>query len=169
MRNSRNRLSNAAPVHPVYATLADIPAPAHLLTTGDELLPEAPSKRVNKGGRPSLYKPEHCARVIELGFEGKSLAQMARELGVRRETLYEWQARHPDFKAAMNVARDYALAAWEDKGEQALHNPRFDSNLYARIMAARFPGDYSDHKRVEVSGPGGGPVELAPVEVHLVG
>ena len=44
-------------------------------------------------GRPSTYNPEFCERVIEYGKQGKSITWMAAELGVHKDSLYEWQMR----------------------------------------------------------------------------
>ena len=41
-------------------------------------------------GRPTDYRSEYCARVIEFGEIGKSLAWIAAKLDVSRECIYEF-------------------------------------------------------------------------------
>jgi hypothetical protein len=67
-------------------------------------------------GRPTTYDPAFCDRVIELGEQGKSKAQIARELGTSRKSLYLWMKVHPEFAEALEEAQFAALAWWEDVG-----------------------------------------------------
>jgi hypothetical protein len=39
-----------------------------------------------KIGRPSLYKPEYCKRIVELGKQGKTKSQMAAALDIALPT-----------------------------------------------------------------------------------
>lgn len=116
-----------------------------------------------KRGRPSDYKPEYCERVIEMGRLGYTKAMMARDLDVARMTLDNWADAHPDFLYALTRARDLALAFMEEKGMAGLDMAGFNAALYAKLMAGMFPGDYSDHKKVEMTGKDGGPIAVAPV------
>ncbi len=115
-------------------------------------------------GRPSLYTPELaesiCAEVIALGRKGKSKAQIAASLDVARQTLEDWAAVHPEFLDALTRARDLALGWWEDVGQDNLCADRFQSSLWARSMGARFPADYRETTRQELTGAGGGPLQL---------
>jgi transposase-like protein len=97
-------------------------------------------------GRPSLYRPVYCKRVIGLGRQGKSMAQIAAAFGVGRATLHNWQQQYPDFAAALARARDLAQAWWEDRGQEALDSKTFQARVWIRTMAARFPEDYSDRR-----------------------
>ena len=62
----------------------------------------APPKRGR--GRPSTYDPAFCERVIELGEQGKSKAQIAKALRISRKSLYLWMKVHPEFAEAMKEA-----------------------------------------------------------------
>ena len=115
-------------------------------------------------GRPTEYLPEYCERVIELGKLGKSLTQMACELDVHRDTLYEWARAHPAFSDALTRARQWSQTWWEDKGQAGLDTSGFNASLWSRSMAARFPDDYTERKQTELTGRGGGPVE----QVHRI-
>jgi len=118
-------------------------------------------------GRPALYKPEYCEQVVELGAKGKSLAQIAAALDVSRANLYDWAERYPEFSSAVSRAKDLALAWWEDAGANLLaeipKGPKLNTILWSKIMSARFPDDYRDQWRAELTGKNGGPVAVSSV------
>lgn len=89
---------------------------------------------------------------------------MARDLDVARMTLDNWAGEHKDFLDAITRARDLALAFMEEKWLNGLDMAGFNSSLYAKLMSGMFPGDYSEHKKVEVTGKDGLPLQqIAPV------
>lgn len=99
-----------------------------------------------KRGRPTKYLPEYCDLVLELGEQGKSKAQMARTIGVTRETLDEWAKRYPEFSDAIKGALELSLAWWEDAGQQGmfLGAKGFNSTAYIFQVKNRFKADYRD-------------------------
>lgn len=106
-------------------------------------------------GRPTKYRPEYCARVVEMGKEGKSLATMACELEVHRETLHDWAAANPDFSVAMTHARNASLSWWEDKARRGIvtqDGVSINAALWGKVMSARFPDDYREKKDLHVTG-----------------
>lgn len=109
--------------------------------------------------RPTAYLPEYCERVIELGKQGKSVVQMACALEVHKDTLYEWAKVHPEFSDAFTRAKQHAQCWWEDKGQAGLEASGFNASLWSRSMAARFPDDYTERQKREVTGANGGPVQ----------
>ena len=115
-------------------------------------------------GRPTDYREEYCAEVVELGRQGKSHAQIAASLDVSRQTLHNWANSHPEFLDAITHARDLAQAWFEDKGQAGLETPGFNASLWAKQVSARFPDDYTERQKREVTGKDGGPVE----QVHRI-
>lgn len=105
-------------------------------------------------GRPTLYDPSHCERVIQLGRDGKSHAQMAAALDVSRQTLYDWADAHSEFLGAITRAKDLAQAWWEDRGQENLGNREFNASLWTKQVSCRFRDDYTDKQQTEVSGSG---------------
>lgn len=101
--------------------------------------------------------------AIELGSQGKSLAQIAAACGVSRKTVYEWMRAHPSFGDAIAHARDLSLAWWEEQAHIGMwetpEGARLNPQLWSRSMAARFPDDYRESKKLEHAGPNGGPVQ----------
>lgn len=112
-------------------------------------------------GRPTLYKPEYCQKVIDLGRKGYSVVQMCADLGISRNTLEtEWPANYPDFSQAMADARAFSQAWWESEGQKALRSKTFNSAVWNRSMGARFPKDWRESTKQEHSGPDGKPIEI---------
>lgn len=104
------------------------------------------------GGRPTDYDKKYCEMVIELGRQGKSVAQMAAALDICKKTIYNWSDEHPEFLHALTRARDYSQAWWEEVGQEGLTTPGFNANLWNKSMSARFPDDYTDRNKTEHSG-----------------
>lgn len=69
------------------------------------------------GGRPSLYKPEYCERLVTWMSEGNPFETFGTEIGVCRDTLYEWATKHPEFSYAKKRAHDAALKWWMTLGK----------------------------------------------------
>ena len=111
---------------------------------------------VDKGmpaGRPSDYDPAFCARAIELGESGASVMEIAYELGVCRNTLSNWAEQHPEFLKAFTRARMASQVWWERKGRDGMEKPsqEFQGNIWSRNMAARFPEDWTEKQKQDVS------------------
>ncbi len=110
--------------------------------------PEQEQKR--PAHRPSSYDPAFCQQVEELGARGKSFTQIAVKLGVTRQTLHNWSHRHPEFFDALVRAREGALAYWEDIGEFGLSADKFNSAVWTKIIASRWPEEYGKETTPEL-------------------
>jgi hypothetical protein len=89
---------------------------------------------------------------------------MACAVGVHKDTLYEWAKHHPEFSDAFTHAKQLSQDWWETKAQEGLTTPGFNASLWSRSMAARFPDDYTERQKREVTGANGGPVE----QVHRI-
>lgn len=112
------------------------------------------NKQKPKPGRPTDYRSEHCARVIELGRAGKSRAQIAAVLDISRQTLDNWQAAHPEFLEAMTRAKDLSLAWWETAGQEGIFERSFNATAWGLQVRNRFPEDYRDKTELHHTGNG---------------
>ena len=124
-------------------------------------------------GRPSEYRPEYCERVVELGRLGMSVVEMASDIGVSRNTMEtRWTEAHPEFREALEIARESSQAWWESMGRVNLIMNKevgtFQASVWSRSMAARFPRDWRENKGVEVSGEGGGPLKIETIKRVIV-
>ena len=111
-------------------------------------------------GRPTSYKAEYCEQVVNLGREGKSKVQIAATLGVMKNTLDNWAAVHPDFLTSLTHARELAQAWWEDSGQSGMREQTFHASLWAKQVSCRFPDDYREVTRQELTGKDGQPIRV---------
>lgn len=97
-------------------------------------------------GRPTLYRPEYCEKVIEWGAMGKSRTWMAAHLGIDRATIDRWANQNEDFRLALTRAKALEQAHWEDLGHNCMvmEKGSFSQTAWGRSMAARFPDDWRE-------------------------
>jgi hypothetical protein len=112
--------------------------------------------------RPSLYRRKFCQEVIEIGRTGASRTQIARSLGVARNTLYQFTRAHPEFAYALSRATEAAQAWWENVGLAAIDLPanQFNTTLWCKVMNARFPKDWRETKLKEITDASGQPLQV---------
>lgn len=106
------------------------------------------------GGRPSKYKPDYCARVIEGGRVGKSMAAIAAlDLDIAESTLWKWAEEHPEFSEAIKSAQRLALAWWEEQGRVNLEEgeKKFNHVLWYMNMKNRHGWADKQEIKAEVS------------------
>lgn len=114
-------------------------------------------------GRPSKYKPEYCEQIIELGKQGKSIAQMASFFDVDKASVYRWAEEEESFRTALARAKAHSQTWWEDKAQQHLGTRDFNAQLWLKSVTSRFRDDYTEKQITEVSGPDGGAIKTESV------
>lgn len=122
-------------------------------------------------GRPTLYGPEYCDKVVELGRIGKSVEQIAAILNVSLRTMYSWRDAHEEFLHALDDAKTYEQAWWEEQAAAYMvenkESDRLNASLWSRSMAARFPKKYRESTKTEITGADGAPL-LSGIQVTFV-
>lgn len=105
-------------------------------------------------GRPSKYDPKFCDRVIELGKEGASKAEIALDLDIVYNTLEAWQESHPEFLKAVKDAERLAQGWWEKRGRIATFGgyDGFNATSFIFNMKNRFKEDWRDKVEQQHSG-----------------
>ncbi len=103
-------------------------------------------------GRPSKYDPSYCEEVVELGKEGKSLAQMCSHFDIARSTIDQWAEDNPEFSEALSRAKAHMQAKLEEMGFTGLADKNFNAAVWKTTMMARFRDDYTERKEVENRG-----------------
>jgi transposase len=130
---------------------------------------ETPEKR--PVGRPTLYDPKYCEEVVTLGRIGKSVEQIAANLNVSLRTMYSWRDAHEEFLHALDDAKTYEQAWWEEQAAAYMvenkESDRLNATLWSRSMAARFPKKYREQVKQEITGADGAPL-LAGIQVSFV-
>ena len=102
-------------------------------------------------GRPTKYLVEYCQAVMDMGAQGKSKAEIAFELKVDRKTLDNWCEVYPDFFHSMACAKNAEQAWWERQGRTNLTAQHFQSSMWSRSMAARFPDDWREKQDIDLN------------------
>jgi hypothetical protein len=91
-----------------------------------------------KTGRPSLYRPEYCQRLIAWGKQGLSYESFASDVDVCVDTLYEWEKVHKEFSDAKKKASAYSRAWWERMGQTGMLATGFSASVWIFNMKNRF-------------------------------
>jgi hypothetical protein len=122
-------------------------------------------------GRPTLYDPAYCDEVRKLGALGKSVEQISTYLGVSLRTMYTWRDNYPEFLHALDDAKTYEQAWWEEQASSYMvenkESDRLNATLWSRSMAARFPKKYRESTKTEITGAEGAPL-LTGIQVTFV-
>ena len=95
-----------------------------------------------------------CQRVIDAGGEGKTLAEMANDLDIARDTLNEWRKAYPEVSAAVKRGLEKSQAWWEGKGRSATFGKvdGFNATSYIFQMKNRFREEWNDTVKQEHAG-----------------
>lgn len=81
---------------------------------------------------------------------------MAAELGISKQTFYDWEKANPEFLDATTRAVTLSQQWWEDAGQNGMVASLFNSTVWSKNMAARFRDEWTD--RQEISGVDGSPL-----------
>lgn len=117
-------------------------------------------------GRPTKYDPAYCEMVICWGRFGKSKTWMAAEMMIERKTLDNWAADNPEFLRAISVAKHLEQQHWEDLGYDNARSVGFQSAMWSRSMAARFPAEWREKTQVDHGISGELAVLLGQIDGH---
>lgn len=113
-------------------------------------------------GRPTLYNPVYCEKVIELGKLGKSIEQIASNIGVSTRVMFDWKEKYPEFLHALEQAKELELDWWENIAQNMMieskEGDKLNSSIWSRSMAARFPKKYRESTKTEITGADGAPL-----------
>jgi transcriptional regulator with XRE-family HTH domain len=121
----------------------------------------APAPETPKRGRPTKWADDIPERMLELAGEGKSRAQIAKAIGISRQTWTRWESEKPEFSDAVKEAQWLAQAWWEDRGQAGITAGvgGFNATAYIFQMKNRFRDDYRDQQDHNVN-PGEGFAKL---------
>ncbi len=103
-----------------------------------------------KRGRPSTYKPsKHPNQVYELMRQGFSIEACAGQMGVSKQTIYNWRDQYPELLDAIKRGESASQYFWEDLGISAITSgAKFNATVWIFNMKNRF--GWRDRKDVEV-------------------
>lgn len=147
-----------------------------------------------KQGSPSLYEPKFVERVHRLCLLGLTNRELCLAFGIDEQTLYNWQAQHPEFKEAIYTGREgadahiakslYHRAKGYTHKEVVFHV--VNNELIKTEVDKHYPPDttacriwlknrtkrndfvWSDSFQAEVSGPQGKPIQTEQTVKHEI-
>jgi transposase len=119
-------------------------------------------------GRPSKYDPAFCDRVEELGRQGASVLECALELGVCKQTLFNWQEEHPEFLDALTRARAHRQVWWERVHRKCAQSGEGNAASIQFGLKNIAPEDYADKVDLNHGGQADNPMR-AVTRIELVG
>jgi transposase-like protein len=64
---------------------------------------------INKGGKPSLYRPAMLPVIQQAAAEGIVIKEIARALNIAESTLYNWKKDIPEVKEAFERGEEYIV------------------------------------------------------------
>ena len=100
-----------------------------------------------KRGRPSSYDKEfHPQNFIDLSKAGKNVTQISCEWDISRDTIYEWEKTHKEFKDAFKRGKELLEAWWIDKGIKAMQG-EVTCNLGYYVWLTKNILNWSDKER----------------------
>lgn len=105
----------------------------------DESTPKHP------GGAPTRYTPEVCDTIVQIMREGRFVAEVCAELGIHKDTFYQWVKKHPEFADSYKLGRVVCEAWWANQGRINLHNDKFNVKIWDRYMRTAFRDSWSDN------------------------
>lgn len=119
--------------------------------------------------RKPKYSPEVVDKITQALAVGAPVRVAARYGGVDPSTYYDWVKRYPAFASAVEAAENNAAMKWIDVLATAATQ---DWRAALAMLERRYPDDWG-RRRLEVTGAGGRPVELAaravpPLPDHVV-
>jgi hypothetical protein len=104
------------------------------------------------GGRPTKYKPEYAAMILEHLSGGLSVESFGGIVGVSRASIYQWEIDFPEFSDSIKAGREASYLFWERLGRAAGTGkiPGFNAAVWIFTMKNRF--GWRDKTEVEHSG-----------------
>lgn len=100
-------------------------------------------------GQPTKYRPEMCEAVLAHLSDGFSLTSACGEIGIVKQTAYNYADEYPEFLDAISIGRSIGMALWEKRlTVQAIENP---GNTAAIIFAMKnlYQDDWRDKVETE--------------------
>jgi len=101
-------------------------------------------------GTDSKYSPIYCELIKELMSEGASIEEVAAEIGVVKQTLYNWCKEHSEFMDAKSIGEQLSKGWWYKQGRIALRDKEFSPTLFYMNMKNRF--DWADKQENKETG-----------------
>ena len=107
------------------------------------------TKLSNNNKFVKLWTPQMKRRVELLFYNGASIVEVCREIGIVKKTFYNWEKAYPDFKDVVAHGMIAAESWWIEKGRENVENRQFNHALWLLMMVNRFRWHSAYAKREE--------------------
>ena len=115
-------------------------------------------------GRPSRYKKGACAILLKSMSKGYSFEASCSDIGICRDTGYEWAKKYPEFEktkkegeaAALKLLEQYALADLSGiipPSLKTMGSRKINTTMAIFLLKTRFHKIYGDRTKLEGLGP----------------
>src|SRR5688572_22783859 len=74
-----------------------------------------PKQHPSTGGRPTKYTFERCAEIYHWMAKGHSITGAAAAMGLKRQTIYNWKKKYPEFAHALGCGITAAVFFWNQR------------------------------------------------------
>ena len=108
---------------------------------------KAKAKEPNPVGRPPKYNQSFCKRIVDRMAKGFSLTAAAANCNIHRQTVYDWEAKHPEFSDAIKLGRAKRAAFLEIGLIGAPDGPTVTSRIFALKNAS--PQEWREKTEVQ--------------------
>lgn len=100
--------------------------------------------------RPTKYNKEMLPIILEKFSSGASVCEICADIGICRETFYNWTEEYPEFLDTYKKGLSLSQAWWEKIGrEGALGDKPINPTMWIFNMKNRFHQEWKDKHEVE--------------------
>lgn len=126
--------------------------------------PKSEHKKPGPKG-PTKYSQEMVEKLEAFGLSGEGVLEACLELGISKQTFYEWGRKYPEFSDAIKQFKLHSQVWWEKAGRDGAVGkiPSFNATSYIFNMKNRFPEDWGENQKIELTGKDGGPIKTEDV------
>lgn len=115
-----------------------------------EWLAKNPNAQAILQGRTPDYEPKYCLDVLYGGKMGRTLTQIARDIGVHRVTMQRWAAKYEDFRIAVDISKEWRQSWLEDMAMGQISGTiKGNSGMLRFALINTAPDEYADIKVIE--------------------
>lgn len=121
----------------------------------------------------SVYKLKYCQQIVKWLESGKSLASFSGNIGVARQTLYNWIDDHDEFKLAHDIGRSKGLEMFERLLMLAVLGKKVDAGdgqktninvpLLMFTLRSRYKEQYTENTSIDHNNPDGNLAQKAVI------
>lgn len=101
------------------------------------------------GGRPPKYDRAYAEMLPDMFRDGQSVVEVCVELGIHKDTFYDWCAKHKEFSDAYTLGLLYSEAWWQKLGRAGAAGGRVNPPMWRMNMMNRFK--WSDRIESEIT------------------